>query len=369
MFLNFANVIAALGGNDASFRIANEARPPGDYVFETILPERNVWSYHAESSNMTIRATMAGLVAMDSPYPPAGYIEASTFLEQTAKLGLEVTLHERTMRQIQQMMLVLMAQGQPTNEAAQQQVLNFLQKLVVQPLMDVAEWLRGQALATGAINWTFNRKDLVISYGIPAANILATRTGTAAWDSTASAFWADVVLLRRQLKGNVRAFIAHPDTVDKIRYNNVNNLVVTAGGDNSGPITFRKIVPATGQFTVDQADQITIIAYGLEGEIINPANPASTIVIPFCPRNKLIAIGQNTRPGFVVGEGSTPSPNADVELGYTHVGPTVEGGGRPGRWAQLYTPESAPWELHGRGAENLLPVIEAPDKIAIASTG
>lgn len=369
MFLNFSAVIAALGGNRAVFRIANESRPPGDYVFESILPERNVWSYHAESANMTIRATMAGLSAMDSPYPPGGYIEASTFLEQTAKLAIEVNLPERTMRQIQQMMLVLQADNQPTNEAAQNQVLNFLQKLVVQPLQDVGEWLRGQALATGAINWTFNRKDLVISYSIPAANILATRTGTDAWDSTTSKFWADVVLLRRQLKGNVRAYIAHPDTVDKIRYNSANNIVMTAGGDNSGPITFRKIIPATGQFTVDQADQITIIAYGLEGEIINPANPASTIIIPFCPRNKLIAIANNTRPGFVVGEGSTPSPNAEVELGYTHIGPTVEGGGRPGRWAQLYTPESAPWQLSGRGCENLLPVVEAPDKIAIASTG
>jgi hypothetical protein len=368
MFLNFASVIAALGGNEAVFRIANETRPPGDYVFETILPERNVWSYHAESANMTIRPTMAGLVGMDSPYPPGGYIEASVFLEQTAKLALEVMLHERTMRQIQQMMMVLMSQQQPTNEAATNSVLNFLQKLVVQPLQDVAEWLRGQALSTGAINWTFNRKDLVISYGIPAANILAQAAGANAWDQASSLFWSNVTSLRRQLKANVRAYFAHPDTVDKIRYNPANNAVVTAGGDGSGPITFRKIIPATGDFTRDANDTVTIYAYGLEGEIINPANPASTIVIPFCPRNKLIAVANNTRPGFVVGEGSTPSPNAELELGYTHIGPTVEGDGRPGRWAKLYTPEARPWELHGMGAENLLPVIESPDKIAIAST-
>jgi hypothetical protein len=56
------------------------------------------------------------------------------------------------------------------------------------------------------------------------------------------------------------------------------------------------------------------------------------------------------------------------DLGYTHIGPTVEGGGQMGRWAQLFTPEQLPMQLHGRAVTNGLPVVETPEKIAIASS-
>jgi hypothetical protein len=365
MFLNFAAVLAQLTPN-AAFRIANATRPPGDYLWEAILPETPVWSYIANSGNMTVHATMAGLVGMDSPYPPGGYVSVSTFLEQLAKIAIEVPLKEEVVRQLQQMLMQLQVSGTPTNEIIMNEALNFLQKLVVQPLIDSMEWLRGQALTTGAINWTYNGKSLVVSYGVPAANILAQRTGTDVYDGTTSKFWADIVLLRQRLRGNLRAIVAHPDTVDRIRYNPANNAVAVQ--EDAGGLTFRKIVPATGAFTNDVADIVQIVKYDREGEILNPADPTSTIIVPFCQRNKLVAIGNNNRTGYRVGEGSTDDPNRDNPIGYTHLGPTVEGGGRPGRWAQLYTPEAAPWELRGRGAMNGMPVIEAPDKIAVAST-
>ena len=369
MFLNFTAALAALGPN-AAFRIANAVRPPGDYLWEAILPERPVWSYYANSGNMTVRATMAGLVAMDSPYPPGGVVSVSTFLEQLAKLAIEVPMREEVVRQIQQMMMQLNQTGALTNEALINEALNFLDKLVVQPLIDSVEWLRGQALSTGAINWTFNNKNLVVSYGVPAANLLAQRTGTDVYDGTTSKFWADIVLLRQKLKGNVRVMVAHPDTVDRIRYNSANALVAIQ--EDAGGVTFRKVVTnagqSTGAFTNDVADIVQIVKYDREGEIIDPANPTGTIIVPFCPRNKIIAIGNNNRTGYRVGEGSTDDPNRDNPIGYTHLGPTVEGGGRPGRWANLYVPEQTPWELRGRGAMNALPVIEAPDKIAVSST-
>src|SRR3954471_20208260 len=102
MFVNFQAITAALG-NGAAFRIANQTRAPGDYFFETLLPERNLWSYQAESGQITIRATMAGLVGSDSSYPPGGVIDASTFVEQIAKIANEVMLTEGTLRQLQQM--------------------------------------------------------------------------------------------------------------------------------------------------------------------------------------------------------------------------------------------------------------------------
>ena len=81
---------------------------------------------------------------------------------------------------------------------------------------------------------------------------------------------------------------------------------------------------------------------------------------------KIVAVGNNSGTSYVVGAGATqPIEN---RLGYTHLGPTVEGGGTPGRWAEVYVPEAAPWSFAGRGAANILPVIEAPEKIVIMTT-
>jgi hypothetical protein len=370
MNLNFVAALAALG-EGAAFRIANEARPMSDYVFNTLLPEQNRPTFHVSSGGMTVRATMAGLVSMDSPYPPGGLVESSEFAENTAKVANEVFLTEQALRHLQDWMLRTGRGGAGSPEALAQEALNFLDKVIIQPHLDTAEWLRGQALVHGEIVWEFGGKRLDVNYGVPAANFLPTRTGAEAYGAAGSVFWQDIVRLRRALRGNVRAIIAHSETIDAIRYNEANAMATVAEGGNS--ITFRRFVrntetnqAITGQFSPDTGDNVTLIAYDREGEMLNPADPTTTIILPFMPRGKLLAIGNNTRSGYIVGQGSTDTPD-DEGLGYTHIAPTVEGG-RPGRWAELYTPERMPWQLNGRGVTNLLPVIEAPAKIAVATT-
>jgi hypothetical protein len=369
MFVNFAAILAALPAG-ATFRLANEMRPPSDYLLNTLLPERNLWTYHIEAGNMTVRSTMAGLVGTDSSYPPGGMVEASTFLENTAKIAVEVMMTEAQLRQIQEFLLRMGMSGQPTDDVARDQVLNFLEKVVIQPMLDRAEWLRGRALCEGAINWTFNGKALVVDYGIPAANFLPVRTiaSTTNYAGVLSAFWSDVQKIRRALRGSggTRAILAHSDTIDEARYNPVNQMIVT--NESTSSITFRKIIPDTGQFTADAADTVTIVLYDGEGEVLNPADTTKTLRVPFMTRGKLVGIGNNVARGFRVGDGGTPDPNQETSLGYTHIGPTIEGGGRPGRWSDLYTPQGQPYQMNGRGAMNLLPVIEAPDKLVIATT-
>lgn len=370
MELNLAIALASLPAGTA-FQLANEALPPANYLFNRILPERNLWTYSVDSGFMTIRPTMAGLVGMDSPYPPGGLSNLSTFLEQTAKIANEIGLSEQMIRQMQSLLMTLAINNQPTTEAAQRTILNFLDKVVIQPHIDRLEWARGQALL-GTLDWTFNKKHVLVDYGIPAGNILPNRTGTAAYDSTASAFWSDVRALRRILKGNVRLIVVNGTTADAIRDNTVNGLVtvneVVEGDGRIRTFTLRRLNTTNGQFSADVGDTVTLVAYDGEGEVIDPATPTQTITVPFMETGKMIAVGNNTGVGFSIGQGATADPNADQAIGYTHIGPTVEGGGRPGRWAELFTPQNEPWSLRGRAVTNALPVIEQPDKIAIAST-
>ena len=366
MFLNFAAALATLG-EGAAFRVANQARPTADYLFATLLPERNRPTYQVDSGSMTVRPTMAGLVGMDSPYPPGGMVSLSSFMERTAKIANEVALSEQALRELQELLLRTQGTGTSNPETLAREALNFLDKVVIQAHLDAMEWLRGQALVNGAINWAYNDKNLAVDYGIPAANFLATRTNASGenYGGANSKFWADVTLLRRALRGDVRAFIAHPDTVDEIRYNAANSLVTIQA--DAGGVTFRRVTADGTQFTKDTGDVIRIVSYGLEGEVINPADTSTSLVVPFMPRGKLLAVGNNRASGYMVGQGATQDPDQANALGYTHIAPTVEGGA-PGRWADLRTPDDRPWQLRGRGVTNGLPVIEAYTKVAVATT-
>lgn len=372
MFLDFNAAIAALGGQAGVFRIANEARPMGDYLFNTLLPERNMPTYHVDSGSMVVRATMAGMVGMDSPYAPGGLVEISTFLEQTAKFANSVPMNEATLRHLQFMLQQIQGTGGDSKEALVQEALNFFEKVVMQPHFDRMEWLRGQALAYGQIDWTFNGKHLLVDYQVPASNFLTPRTvsGGDAYSESNSGFWEDIRTLRRLVRG--ARLIAHPDTIDAARYNPANAMATVAEGN--GTITFRRFVRdqagnvLTGAFSQDTGDQVTIVLYDKEGEVLNPNNPDTTVVLPFMPRGKILAVGPNTNQGYQPGQGSVvEDPDASLALGYTHIAPTVEGG-RPGRWGRLFTPENQPWMLRGEAVTNGLPVIQAPTKIAVAST-
>lgn len=366
MEFTFEDAITALGGAAGIFHYANQVPPMQEYMFATLLPERNDPEYTIRTGTMTIRATMAGLAATDSPYAPGGVTEVSTFVKDVAKITNQVSITEAALRRIQSILARMTLEGQNTLEFLQTEVLNFMDHAIMQAHYDRMEWLRGKALITGAINWTYNGVPLVVDYGIPAENFLPNRTGTAAWDSTASGFWTDIRSLASTLRYNVAAYITHIDTLLAIVNNDVNKAELVRQEGNL--YTLRRLVGDNDRPSSDMLDTVTIATYQREGEILDPSNPGKTTIIKFFPTGKILAVGRNTASGYRVGMGAQPDPEDEFALGYTHLAPTVEGGGRPGRWAQVYMPENLPMQLHGRAVTNGLPVIEAPKKIAVASS-
>lgn len=345
-------------GNNAAFRIINEARPPADYLLATLLPESMQPDYHVDNGYMMVRATMAGLVGMSAPYPPSGQIETSTFLEKSAKIASEVAMEEETLRQLQR----VLSQRGLTGDAAvgfiADEAMNFMDRVVVQGHTDTAEWLRSQALFTGKIDWTYNKKNLLVDYGVPASFFAANRTGNDAYDGTTSKFWTDHYAALKALHYNVRAILVHTDTLLKMLNNDANKFEVVAQAGNVFTVRRYRTRGNIDVLSSDSRDTVTLIAYDLEGEVLDPADTSKTKHVQFAPSGKLLYVANNRRSGYRVGEGSTPDPVRDLALGYTHIAPTVEGGGAMGRWADMYTPEQAPWSLHVRAVTNLLPVRE-----------
>jgi hypothetical protein len=356
------------GRNTNAFTLINQARTPADYLLASILPERDIANYQASSSNMTVRTIMAGLVAMDSPLPPGGFFEASSFSESIFKVGIQVAFNEQQMRELQQTIMQMIVQGLPSTEYITTTFLNAFQKMIIQAHFDLVEWMRGQVLSTGRLVINNGNLSIDVDYGVPAANILPVRTGANAYDGATSKFWDDIILLSRLLRAyGVRAFLVHPDTFDVIINNPANKIVVTAGDiyGGVGPVTVRKQVLDQVQPTGDARDTVTLLRYGNESETYDIANK-TTKRLPFLPPGKLIAVANNTNSSYPVGRGS--SEQVQNTLGYVHIGPTVEGGGQTGRFGRVLNPQDKPTDIRMEGVANLMPVIEAPQRLAIATT-
>lgn len=354
-------------------RIARDARPPADYLWSTLLPERLRPTYTVEAGSMKIKTTMAGMVGMDSAYPPAGAIEVSSFYEQTAKFAVNVPLAERTLREIQEWARLMDQSSSQARAQLAETALNFYSAVVLQSHLDRAEWIRGQVLTTGAISWTFNGITLNVDYGIPSANKLTERTvgNGDAYHLAGSKFWDDVWSARQILRESARIVaVAHPDTVNAIISNDDNSLLVA--GENGGIFTLQRYKNLAGNTvnSPDARDRIQIVQYGNGGEILDLANgnTGATKAVPFCPPGKIVFVGSGVNRGFVFDPMSRRDPDNDLELGYYHVAPTVEGNNQPGRWGRVYTPEGAQYKLIGEAVENSLPVIENADRLVIATT-
>jgi hypothetical protein len=370
MAIDFNAALAELGGDAGIAEIANDARAPGDYLLATILPERNLPGWEARAGNMTIRTVMAGLVGMDSKYPEGGAHSVNTFREQLAKIAHQENLPEQLLRELLGFVERAIIEGRPTLDMVVNTVLNMLNKLLLQSAYDTEEWSRGQALFTGAFQWESNGIELDVDYGIPAANLFDTRTGNSAYGGSASVFWADYKAARRILKNNLRAVIGTTNTVDSIVYNEANTLEVI--GQDGGTFTIRRLVGSgvNQRPSTNATETVTLIAYDGQGEAVVPGSTSgATQKVDFIPEGALGLFARNDGAReFRIDEGSTPDPDNDLELGWTQIGPTIEGLGRLGRWARMFTPEAMPMQLRGQVAENFLPVIRNPEKIVIMST-
>lgn len=371
MDLNFANVIAQLGP-DFALNVINDPRQAGDYYLTRFLPEELRGTYDAKGGAMTIRATMAGMVGMDSAYPPGGAISASSFNEQIAKIAQDVPLTEKVRRELRALVQALGATSS-TDQIIQENILRFADKVLAQGQLDTAEWMRGKALTTGKLEWIFNGITLAVDYGITSGNLFAQRTTTAGYGGTSSVFWADWKAALALLKGQLREAFAHPDTINLIIANSVNKITLTAQDFTNGTAEFAQFTgdASTGprNLSSDVRDRARIVGYGAEGDLIDPDVPGVAQATPFVPRGLVVMVGNPVRRGMTIGLGSaTQSETNPLRLGYTHIGPTEENNGVPGRWSEIFTPENQPYMVRGRTAANILPVIEAPDKFVVLST-
>lgn len=358
-------------GNFAG-RYVREMPTPADYALAMYLPEETRESYSVDTGAFAIYPTMAGLSGMDSNYAPVGAVAASRFLEESAKITGQLVLPEKHLRELQALTMRLQAAGTDALPAAAETVTDFV-GVLMQAHWDTAEWLRGQALFTGEINWQFGGTEVVVDYQIPDANKFDTRTAAAAYDKAESTFWLDVRAARKIL-GQSAQFVMNRATFYGITDNPVNSVALESLGSevsSTGLVERYRLTKRVGTAAVpsnDVRDSVEVTVYDRGGSVISTADPSKTEPKQFVPDGRIAALGTAERPAFRVGRGAQPDLVNPGRVGYYHVAPTTEGAGTPGRWARVYQPESAPMQVHSQSAGNELPVIESPDKVVILSS-
>lgn len=351
---------------DDFFTIANRPVDEGEYALSAILPDELRNGYEARSGSIRVISTPAGETGMDSPYVPVGGLEMDAFSRPIAKFSAEVVLSEQLQRELQatiQQIRLGNFGGGDTLTFLRNFVLDWLNTVIRQAFSDKNEMMKAEVLTTGALVL----RGGTISYGVPAANLLPARTGTASYTTgTASAFWADMRAADSRLNGAVRARVMSMNTLNKIIDNPANNIVVTgdatSAGGNVRVVQVRRVVNNGAQFSLDARDGTTLIGYGRRVQLRSPGG--AFVQQQVMPDGKIAIAGTNEIQVLQTAGMIVRRPG----LGRFHIGPTVENDGRPGIWVRGYTPEGRPMNAVAQGVENGLPILDAAERLVIATT-
>ncbi len=345
------------------FDLANQPVSESEYVLASVLPEELRATYEAKSGSLKVLTTPAGETAMDSPYVPVGGLEIQGDSKPIAKWTATSLMTEQQQRDLQQMVTNIRA-GVITSNAldyVRTFVVNWLTKVIAQSFADRHEVMRGEVLTTGQLVL----RGGTITYSVPAGNFLTARTGTDGYGGSTSKFWADMRVADRKLRV-VRARIMSMATLDMITDNPANNIVVT--GQTLSPegnvkiVQVRKAVNNGQGLSLDARDGYTLVGYGRTVKL--PLADGTYADQQVMADGKISIIGSNTVLLTAL-DGTIVTRPA---LGRVHVGPTVEGNGRPGVWLNARTPTGRPYQAIAEGAANSLAIFDAPERLVVATT-
>ncbi|MFW8628568.1 major capsid protein [Deinococcus sp. ME38] len=344
------------------FTLANQPVPESEYALLAVLPEELRASYEAKSGTLKVITTPAGETGMDSPYAQVGGMEIDAFSKPIAKWTAETTMTEQQQRELQQMVINIRAGVITGNglDYIRKFIVNWLGKVIRQAFTDRYELMRGEALTTGQLVL----RGGTIDYNVPAANKFATRTGNDAYGGSSSQLWRDMRAADAIL-GTTRSRIMSMNTLHQIIDSTASPVAVTSettsAGGNIKIVTIRKLIGANQTLSTDQRDGYTLVGYRRTVKIKVGRTYADQQVLP---DGKIAVVGGNDVMVTMTDGSVITRPG----LGRTHIGPTVEGDGRPGIWLNAYTPQSRPMHAIAQGASNGLTIFDAPERLVILTT-
>lgn len=391
MEYSFLELIAMLnenlrGGENFAFRLARNANSPDSYLFNTrVLPRMNKPTWNITGGTLTITPTELKPVAMDAEPAPMGNLQATFFNENISKFGGQMFFNEKQQRELITMeqeiflnaglaggrnpfgdintqMNMLSQTGRADsatiNGARINRILGVIEAIKLAHF-NTSEALSGEALTEGVLDENFSGLDVVVDYKVPAVNI-KDYAGNDRFDQSASKWWDFVrfcykTLRNPQFFGNSNSYfdiVENP--VNKVREQFLTGDVRPMSKYNENVITQKQ----------DANERMNFNVYDKAGSVMD-ATAKALISKPFLKDKRIVVIGELQTSQIELELGGVTDPDNSLNLGYTHVGPTVEGGGRPGIYANIYSLPQKAQQLFVDTYVNMLPAILNPKKLII----
>lgn len=391
MEYSFQEIIGMLNqnipaGDNFAFRLARNANMPQDYLFNRMLPRENRATWHTTGGTMTITPTILGDVAMDSDPAPMGNLAATLFSENISKFGGQMFFNEQQQRELIQMedearlnalrngmgggagdidgqFRMFAETGRADNGTVNGRRINTLLGIVKSIQIshwNTSEFNAGEAMTEGKLQYNFSDLEMNIDYKIPTTNIF-DYAGNDRFDQSASKWWTFVRAVNRILKNPM--FYMNSNSYFDIVDNDVNKIQEI---DITGNVRrLRKYRDDAIVQKNDANERMSVNIYDKAGSIMD-VESKSLVSKPFLKDKRVVVVGELQADVIELTLGGMEDPDNNLRVGYTHIGPTVEGGGRSGIYANIYTLPQKPQQLFTDTYVNMLPVILNPKKIIIA---
>lgn len=390
MEYSFLEIIAMMNqnlrpGETFAWRMAQNANPPSELLFNQMMPRENKNSWNVNGGTMTMTPTILGDVAMDAYPAPMGNLEATIFSENVSKFGGQMFFNEQQQRefiqaeqdirlnasyagrdaagnmesQIRMLAETGRADNSTINGARINRILGIVNTIFASHYQ-TSEWLAGEALTEGKIVYTFNGLSQSINYNIPSTNFFEY-SGNDRFDQSASKWWTFVRAVNRILDSP--QFYMNSNSYYDIVENDVNKIQEIAIDGTVRRMTKYRDDAITQKR--DANESLSVNIYDKAGSVMD-VNTKTLKSLPFLKDKRVVVVGELNQSEIQLDLGGVTDPDNNLRIGYTHVGPSVEAGGRPGIYANIFSKPEMPMQLHVLTYVNMLPVILNPKKVIIA---
>ena len=367
---------AALAAIQSGLRQYVASRPVAlqDMYLARFLPPVRSTEAEVKAGNFRITTSPAPITAVDSAYAKVGGIKVQDFNASGFKITAETKLSEANQDQMHARAQNEIVRAYNAGDSANVQSIfeNFIARLMEDGVLlslDYGEELyRALALAYGKLDVLDANTGLSTEadFKVPDTHKVK-RSGNEAYDKPGSRFWDDVQTARERLNVEPVA-LTDPETWQAILNNPAHGILATE------PV---RVAPNVWAYTISQAGK-TIKADGsVEWNMTQRGLDyrKSARVIVYGVKPDLDAAGYLWPKGRVSFLRETVRRVELIDgqvvqgaLGVTHILPNTESGQQSTRFAKLYRPEGAEYEVIGKASQDMLPHVQEARNLFLAGT-
>lgn len=369
---------AALASIQAGLRQYVATRPIAlqDMYLARFLPPVASTEADVKAANFRITSGVAALTAADSPYAKVGGIKVAEFSANGFKISAEAKLSEANQDQMlaraNATILRAARDGGVANEQAVYE--NFIARLMEDGVLlslDYGEELyRAIGLAYGKIDVldsnTGNKAEA--DYNVPATHkVSRTIAAGDAYHLAGSKFWDDVQAARERLNVEPVA-ITDPVTWQAILNNPVHGIIAAEPVRAAPNVWVYTITQAGKTYMSDGSYEFNLSQRGLDYRksarvIVYGTKPDLDASTYLWPKGRVTFLRETNRRVELI-DGQV----VQGALGVTHILPNTEAGQRSTRFAKIYSPEGAEYEVIAKASQDMLPHVQEARNLYLIGT-